>query len=333
MRAGLRRVFDLPPAGKRVAARRHLRLGSFVLAAALGAVCARRSRSIAWDRRELAEAGHVSTTVLDRHDRLLRAFTTNGDRWRLPLEPDAVDQRYLAMLLAFEDKRFYAHPGVDIGSLARAAWQLARHRRIISGGSTLTMQVARLLEGRHERTSAGKLRQIAGALQLERHSDQAADPRPLPAACAVRRQHRGRARRLAGLLRQGAAAAVRRRGRPARRAAAVARVAAPRPQPEGRARRPQPRARAHGGGRRDLAGGSQARARRAGAARAPRLPQVRAAPLRGGSEGRAAEVGAPPDASTATCSRRSRRSPPSRRSSWARSCRRPSSSSSTQAAR
>jgi penicillin-binding protein 1C len=118
---------------------------------------------------DLGEARTVSTTVLDRNDQLLRAFTTPEGRWRLPVEPDEVDQRYLAMLMAFEDKRFYDHPGVDARSLARAAWQLLRHRRIISGGSTLTMQVARLVEGHYERSGSAKLRQILGALQLERH--------------------------------------------------------------------------------------------------------------------------------------------------------------------
>ena len=99
----------------------------------------------------------------------MRAFTTPEGRWRLPLEPAEADQRYLAMLLAFEDKRFYRHGGVDVRSLVRATGQLVRHRRIISGASTLTMQVARLIEGKHQRTGGAKLRQIAGALQLERH--------------------------------------------------------------------------------------------------------------------------------------------------------------------
>lgn len=118
---------------------------------------------------DLTAAKAVSTTVLDRHGKLLRAFTTPEGRWRLPVEPEDVDQRYLAMLMAFEDKRFYEHPGVDVRSLARAAWQLIEHARIISGGSTLTMQVARLLERNYERTCRAKLRQIVGALQLERH--------------------------------------------------------------------------------------------------------------------------------------------------------------------
>jgi len=118
---------------------------------------------------KLDKVHEVSTIVLDRHDQLLRAFTTTEGRWRLPVAPDKVDERYLAMLMAFEDKRFYSHPGVDARALMRAAWQLAHNGHIVSGGSTLTMQVARLIEGRHERTASAKLKQILRALQLERH--------------------------------------------------------------------------------------------------------------------------------------------------------------------
>lgn len=110
---------------------------------------------------------HVSTTVLDRNGVLMRAFTTPEGRWRLPVEPADVDQRYLAMLLAFEDRRFNWHRGADPIAFTRAAYQLVRHRRLVSGGSTLTMQVARLLEGEHEKTAMGKLRQIVRAIQIE----------------------------------------------------------------------------------------------------------------------------------------------------------------------
>jgi penicillin-binding protein 1C len=153
----------------------------------------------------LADANTVSVTVLDREDRLLRAFTTSEGRWRLPLDPAEVDPRYLAMLMAFEDKRFYDHGGVDPFALARAGLLLVRHGRIVSGGSTLTMQVARLLEGRHERTGAGKLHQIARALQLEGELSKTGNSPALSEACAIRRQHRGRARRVPRLFRQGAA--------------------------------------------------------------------------------------------------------------------------------
>lgn len=116
---------------------------------------------------DLSATNNLSTVVLDRNDRLLRAFTTTDGRWRLPVEVGDVDERYLAMLMAFEDKRFYQHGGVDLRSLSRAAMQLALNGRIVSGASTLTMQVARLIEGRYERSGSAKARQIVGALRLE----------------------------------------------------------------------------------------------------------------------------------------------------------------------
>lgn len=109
-----------------------------------------------------------SVVALDRNGRLLRSFTTSDGRWRLAVEPKDVDQRYIAMLLAFEDRRFRSHPGVDAAAVARAGGQLMRYGRIVSGASTLTMQVARLLEGSHERTASGKARQMLRAIQLER---------------------------------------------------------------------------------------------------------------------------------------------------------------------
>ncbi len=115
----------------------------------------------------IARGDHVSTTVLDRNGQLLRAFTTPEGRWRLPVEGREVDPRYIAMLLAFEDRRFRLHWGADPIAFARATWQFVRYRRLVSGGSTLTMQVARLLEGEHERSAMGKVRQTIRALQLE----------------------------------------------------------------------------------------------------------------------------------------------------------------------
>ncbi|MBN9290572.1 MAG: transglycosylase domain-containing protein, partial [Hyphomicrobium denitrificans] len=116
----------------------------------------------------LDEAKATSVTVVDRDERLLRAFTTTAGNWRLPIDPKDVDQHYLKMLFAFEDKRFYSHHGVDPKAVLRAVGQLLRHGRLVSGGSTLTMQVSRLLDGKHERTASGKLRQMARAINLER---------------------------------------------------------------------------------------------------------------------------------------------------------------------
>ncbi len=117
---------------------------------------------------DMSRLSQGSTVVLDRDGRLLRAFTTADGRWRLPVTTGDVDPRFLTMLQAFEDRRFMSHPGVDVLALARAAGQGLRNGRIVSGGSTLTMQVARLLEPREERSLAAKLRQMVRAVQIER---------------------------------------------------------------------------------------------------------------------------------------------------------------------
>src|SRR5215813_1138965 len=109
-----------------------------------------------------------STLVVDRDGRLLRPYPTVEGRWRLPVGVGDVDPRFLTLLFAYEDKRFRSHPGVDPVALLRAAWQLVANGRIVSGGSTLTMQVARLLEPRADRTFAAKLRQMVRAAALER---------------------------------------------------------------------------------------------------------------------------------------------------------------------
>ncbi|MTW19930.1 penicillin-binding protein 1C [Allochromatium palmeri] len=113
----------------------------------------------------------TSPEILDREGRLLRAFAVADGRWRLPVTLDAVDPRYLARLQAIEDRRFRDHAGVDPLALVRAAWQWLRHGRIVSGGSTITMQLARLLDGRSTRDLAGKLHQMRLALALERRLD------------------------------------------------------------------------------------------------------------------------------------------------------------------
>ncbi|MGB4334226.1 MAG: transglycosylase domain-containing protein, partial [Chromatiaceae bacterium] len=116
----------------------------------------------------------TSPLVLDRHGRLLRAFTVADGRWRLPVTLAEVDPLFIRMLLACEDRRFHDHGGVDILALARAAGQWAANGRIVSGASTLTMQVARLQEGQPTRGLAGKTRQMVAALALERRLDKAA---------------------------------------------------------------------------------------------------------------------------------------------------------------
>jgi penicillin-binding protein 1C len=123
-----------------------------------------------WLRLPVLDVSNVaerSPIVLDKNGQLLRAFTMQDGRWRMPTVVGDVDPRYVAMLLAFEDKRFRSHMGLDPLALVRAAAQSVRHGRIISGGSTITMQVARLIEPRSERSASAKLRQIVRAVELE----------------------------------------------------------------------------------------------------------------------------------------------------------------------
>ena len=110
----------------------------------------------------------TSVEVLDRNGDLLRAYTVADGRWRLALPPDKVDPLYLRMLIAYEDKRFRDHAGLDPKSVIRAGLQAVWNGRVVSGGSTLTMQVARLLEESGTGRVSGKLRQMRVALALER---------------------------------------------------------------------------------------------------------------------------------------------------------------------
>ncbi|SFL73936.1 penicillin-binding protein 1C [Shimia aestuarii] len=109
----------------------------------------------------------TSVEVRDRHGDLLRAYTVDGGIWRLGARPEQVDQTYLRMLITYEDKRFFQHSGVDPRAALRAAWHGLISGRIVSGGSTLTMQVARLMEDSGTGRWPGKLRQIRVALALE----------------------------------------------------------------------------------------------------------------------------------------------------------------------
>src|SRR5208282_2683021 len=102
-----------------------------------------------------------------RDGELLRAFTTIEGRWRLPVRKADVDPRFFTLLKAYEDKRFDHHGGADFFALLRASWQYVRHGHAVSGGSTLTMQAARLLEPRSERNLFAKARQIFRSFELE----------------------------------------------------------------------------------------------------------------------------------------------------------------------
>jgi penicillin-binding protein 1C len=115
----------------------------------------------------LDRAHVVSPVVLDKDGAWLRAFTTSEGKWRLAARLDEVDPEFKRRLIAVEDKRFWFHPGVDPLALARATMTWVRSGRVTSGGSTITMQLARLIEPR-PRTVPSKLIEIVRALQIER---------------------------------------------------------------------------------------------------------------------------------------------------------------------
>jgi penicillin-binding protein 1C len=149
--------------------RRIPRVLSVAAFALIVTICAFAAWTISLGPLPLDEARAVSTTIVDRNGKLLRAYAMADGRWRLPVETKAnVDPTYLKLLLAYEDQRFYAHDGVDPLALGRAAFQLATRGHIVSGGSTITMQLARLMEPRRQRSLYAKLRQIVRAIELER---------------------------------------------------------------------------------------------------------------------------------------------------------------------
>src|SRR5580704_11915140 len=141
---------------------------ALLAAAGFGAPIVWTRYTASLDPLDLAASREGSTIVVDRDGRLLRPFTLPDGRWRLPATTHDVDPRYVAMLIAYEDGRFYEHDGVDVRALVRAGAQWLVRGHVVSGGSTLPMQVARLIEPRPERTIAAKLRQIARALEIER---------------------------------------------------------------------------------------------------------------------------------------------------------------------
>jgi penicillin-binding protein 1C len=115
----------------------------------------------------LERAGGLSALVTDREGKPLRAFATPDGRWRFAGDLDKIDPEFVDALLRVEDKRFYDHRGTDWAGLSRALVDSVMAGRVVSGGSTLTMQTARMLEPR-PRNMGSKLVEIARAWQLER---------------------------------------------------------------------------------------------------------------------------------------------------------------------
>ncbi|WP_459207690.1 peptidoglycan glycosyltransferase PbpC [Pseudomonas sp. MLB6B] len=114
----------------------------------------------------------LARVVLAEDGTPLWRFADADGVWRYPVTAEQVSPLYLQALLTYEDRWFYRHPGVNPMALARAAWLNLRGGRVVSGGSTLSMQVARLLDP-HDRTLGGKLRQLWRTAQLEWHLSKA----------------------------------------------------------------------------------------------------------------------------------------------------------------
>ncbi len=142
----------------------------FALALVLWAAALARDRVDGWIDATVLPPLAIATSVevVDREGRLLRAFQVADGRWRMGVDLAQVDPGFLRLLVTYEDKRFRDHGGVDLIALARALGQVLRHGRVLSGGSTLTMQVARLLEESGTGRVTGKLRQMRVAWALER---------------------------------------------------------------------------------------------------------------------------------------------------------------------
>lgn len=113
-----------------------------------------------------AAATGLSQIVLAADGQPLRAFADENGVWRYPVHLDQIAPNYLKTVISYEDRWFYRHPGVNPLALLRASGQMLRSGRVVSGGSTLSMQVARMIEP-IGRGVPGKLKQILRALQLE----------------------------------------------------------------------------------------------------------------------------------------------------------------------
>ena len=107
-----------------------------------------------------------SVVLEDAQGQLLAAQIAEDGQWRFPTN-DSLPNKFVQALLTFEDQRFYRHPGVDMRALGRAMLQNIRNGRVVSGGSTISMQVIRLATGQRKRSVIHKIQEIILATRLE----------------------------------------------------------------------------------------------------------------------------------------------------------------------
>lgn len=119
------------------------------------------------------DAPDESSIVLAEDGTPLRAYPSADGVWRHKVAQHEVSPHYIAALIQYEDRYFNYHPGVNPAALIRGAYQWIKNGHIVSGGSTLSMQVVRLIDGQNERTLWGKAKQSVRALQLEAHYSKA----------------------------------------------------------------------------------------------------------------------------------------------------------------
>lgn len=107
-----------------------------------------------------------SMVITDQNGRLLQARISDDGQWRFPFQ-DSLPPRYKQALVQFEDQRFYQHPGVDFLALGRAVIQNAKAGKVVSGASTISMQVVRLSHGKRQRNLVWKMLEFVQAIRLE----------------------------------------------------------------------------------------------------------------------------------------------------------------------
>ena len=110
-----------------------------------------------------------STLLYSSEGNLLEARIAPDGQWRFPAT-DSLPDKFITCLTTYEDRYFFYHPGIDAAAILRAAYLNVRYHRVVSGGSTLTMQLARLARGNRDRTVYEKsYRDLRGALPGNAH--------------------------------------------------------------------------------------------------------------------------------------------------------------------
>ena len=123
-----------------------------------------------WRSPDLGRLADVSQVLRGDGQEIINLRLTNSGHWREPAQLERIDPQLIKMLIAYEDKRFWQHFGVDPLAVMRAAISLAKSGKIKSGASTLTMQTVKLMHPElRKRSLKNKLYQMAEAIRLEAH--------------------------------------------------------------------------------------------------------------------------------------------------------------------